>query len=77
MTDQKPKHILCAVRGGQESRNTVVRAIDLALEYDARLTFFHILDAEFLGAASLTSDSGAQHLPTAARNGRVHHADPV
>jgi nucleotide-binding universal stress UspA family protein len=54
MTDQKPKHILCAVRGGQESRNTVVRAIDLALENDARLTFFHILDAEFLGAASLT-----------------------
>lgn len=54
MTDQKPKHILCAVRGGQESRNTVIRAIDLALEYDARLTFFHILDAEFLGAASLT-----------------------
>ncbi len=54
MTDQKPKHILCAVRGGQESRNTVIRAIDLALEYKSRLTFFHILDAEFLGAASLT-----------------------
>jgi len=54
MTDQKPKHIICAVRGGQESRNTVIRAIDLAQEYDARLTFFHILDAEFLGAASLT-----------------------
>lgn len=54
MTDQEPKYILCAVRGGQESRNTVVRAIDLALKYNARLTFFHILDAEFLGAASLT-----------------------
>jgi nucleotide-binding universal stress UspA family protein len=54
MTDHKPKHILCAVRGGQESRNTVIRAIDLALESEARLTFFHILDAEFLGAASLT-----------------------
>ena len=54
MTEQKPKYILCAVRGGQESRNTLIRAIDLALEHDARLTFFHILDAEFLGAASLT-----------------------
>jgi nucleotide-binding universal stress UspA family protein len=54
MTDQKPKYIICAVRGGQESRNTVIRAIDLALKYNARLTFYHILDAEFLGAASLT-----------------------
>lgn len=54
MIVEKPKHILCAVRGGQESRNTVIRAIDLALEYNARLTFSHILDAEFLGAASLT-----------------------
>jgi len=54
MNNQKPKHILCAVRGGQESRNTVTRAVDLALENNARLTFFHILDAEFLGAASLS-----------------------
>jgi len=54
MEMKKPKHILCAVRGGQESRNTVIRAIDLALEHDARLTFFHILDAEFLSGASLT-----------------------
>jgi len=50
----KPKHIICAVRGGQESRNTVIQAIDLALEHNARLTFFHVLDAEFLGTASLT-----------------------
>lgn len=54
MKEQKPRHVLCAVRGGQESRNTVTRAIDLALAYDARLTFFHVLDAEFLGSASLT-----------------------
>ena len=54
METNKLKHILCAVRGGQESRNTVVRAIDLALEHNAHLTFLHILDAEFLGAASLT-----------------------
>jgi hypothetical protein len=52
MEDHKPKHTLCAVRGGQESRNTVVHAINLALEHDARLTFFHVLDAEFLGAAT-------------------------
>lgn len=54
MNDKQFKHVLCAVRGGRESRNTVVRAIDLALENGAHLTFFHILDAEFLGAASLT-----------------------
>ncbi|MFN2171378.1 MAG: universal stress protein [Candidatus Promineifilaceae bacterium] len=44
----KPKHIVCAVRGGPESRDTVSRAIDLALAYQAQLTFLHILDAEFL-----------------------------
>lgn len=54
MNEHSPKHILCAVRGGLESRNTVVRAIELAIANDAHLTFFHILDAEFLGMASLT-----------------------
>ncbi len=49
MTEKKPRHIICAVRGGRESRDTVTHAIDLALEYDARLTFFHVMDAEFLG----------------------------
>jgi len=48
MHTKKPTHILCAVRGGQESRNTAISAIDLALEHDAHLTFFHILDVEFL-----------------------------
>jgi nucleotide-binding universal stress UspA family protein len=43
--------ILCAVRGGPESRETVTRAIDLALETGAKLTFFHAMDAEFLGKA--------------------------
>jgi len=54
MIDQEIKHIICAVRGGPESRETVTHAIDLALKHEARLTFFHALDAEFLGTASLS-----------------------
>jgi nucleotide-binding universal stress UspA family protein len=45
--------ILCAVRGGPESRETVTYAIDLALKSNADLTFFHALDAEFLGHATI------------------------
>lgn len=47
--------IICAVRGGSESRSTVTRAVDLALQEDARLTFLHIVDAEFLGFAPIPS----------------------
>jgi nucleotide-binding universal stress UspA family protein len=47
------KQILCAVRGGPESRETVTRAIDMALETGAKLTFFHAMDAEFLGQAAI------------------------
>ncbi|MDX1615236.1 MAG: universal stress protein [Candidatus Promineifilaceae bacterium] len=47
------KQILCAVRGGRESRDTVSLAIDLALEQDAALTFVHVLDAEFLQYATI------------------------
>jgi nucleotide-binding universal stress UspA family protein len=53
MTTSQPRHIICAVRGGPESRETVMRAIDLALENNARLTFFHALDAEFLEYATV------------------------
>lgn len=53
MSVQKPLQILCAVRGGRESRQTVTRAIDLALEARARLTFFHVMDAEFLEYATI------------------------
>lgn len=52
-TQRLPKQILCAVRGSPESRATVTYAIDLALESGARLTFFHALDAEFLGYATV------------------------
>ncbi|MFN2134778.1 MAG: universal stress protein [Candidatus Promineifilaceae bacterium] len=48
MTEKNLRHIVCAVRGGPESRETVSKAINLALERKARLTFLHILDAEFL-----------------------------
>ena len=51
--ENKIKQILCAVRGGPESRETVTRAIDLALETGAKLTFFHAMDAEFLGQAAI------------------------
>ncbi len=53
MSEKSPKHIICAVRGGPESRETVTRAIDLALEYGARLTFLHVLDAAFLEYATI------------------------
>jgi nucleotide-binding universal stress UspA family protein len=44
--------IICAVRGVPKSRETATRAIDLALEYKARLTFVHVTDLEFLGSAT-------------------------
>ena len=53
MTEKQPKHIICAVRGGPESRATVSHAIDLALQYTAHLTFLHVLDAEFLEYATV------------------------
>ena len=52
MTDQQPKHVVCAVRGRPESRKTVTYAIDLTLKSQARLTFLHILDVEFLKNAA-------------------------
>ena len=53
METRKPSHIICAVRGGPESRETVTQAITLALESGARLTFFRVLDAEFLNHATI------------------------
>jgi nucleotide-binding universal stress UspA family protein len=54
MNKGKYNYILCAVRGRPESRETATRAIDLALEHQARLTFIHVLDAEFLGPSTPT-----------------------
>ena len=47
------RHIVCAVRGQPESRETITLAIDLALQHKARLTFFHVIDAEFLAYATV------------------------
>ncbi|MBP6470394.1 MAG: universal stress protein [Chloroflexi bacterium] len=53
MTEFDSKHIICAVRGGAESRDTVTRAIRLAVESNGRLTFLHVMDAEFLQHATV------------------------
>jgi nucleotide-binding universal stress UspA family protein len=47
------EHIVCAVRGSPQSRATVTRAIDLALEHEARLTFFYAVDVEFLSRTTV------------------------
>lgn len=55
MPESSQPRILCAVRGRPESRSTVARAIDLALSTtDARLTFFMVMDLEFLAQATPT-----------------------
>jgi nucleotide-binding universal stress UspA family protein len=53
MSSEVFKHIVCSVRGHPESRITVTRAVDLALEHQARLTFLHVIDAEFLEHATV------------------------
>jgi len=53
MAQASIQHVLCAVRGGRESRETVTRAIDLALETGAKLIFFRVMDAEFLEHATV------------------------
>jgi len=53
MNTYAPKRIICAVRGGPESRDTATYAIDLALQLGARLTFFRVMDAEFLNHATI------------------------
>jgi nucleotide-binding universal stress UspA family protein len=53
MSSEVIKHVVCAVRGHPESRITVARAVDLALEHQARLTFLHVIDAEFLEHATV------------------------
>jgi nucleotide-binding universal stress UspA family protein len=53
MSPDALKHIVCAVRGRPESRATVTRAVDLALEQRARLTFLHVVEAEFVEYATV------------------------
>jgi nucleotide-binding universal stress UspA family protein len=54
MNSPRYRHVMCAVRGRPESRETATHAIELALEHQARLTFVHVIDAEFLGPAGPT-----------------------
>ena len=53
MNLHEPRRIVCAVRGGPESRETATHAIDLALQLGSRLTFFRAMDAEFLNHATI------------------------
>lgn len=46
--DEKQMHIVCAARGGRRIQPSVNRAIELACEASARLTFLYILDIEFM-----------------------------
>jgi len=54
MDDQSVEHIICAVRGQPEGARTVNHAINLALEYNAHLTFFLAIDLKFHGKATPT-----------------------
>jgi nucleotide-binding universal stress UspA family protein len=54
MAVKSVQHILCAIRGVPKSRATVSKAIDLALEHQARLTFLHVDNASFLITAGPT-----------------------
>ncbi len=47
----EPQRIVCAARGGKGSRPAVDRAIQLAKERDADLTFLFVVDTEFLSHA--------------------------
>jgi hypothetical protein len=46
--DKVQTHVVCAARGGRRIQPSVNRAIDMACEANARLTFLYILDVEFL-----------------------------
>jgi nucleotide-binding universal stress UspA family protein len=48
------KHVACAVRGRLANRNAVKHAITLALENEARLTFFMVISSDFLTPATPT-----------------------
>jgi len=57
MTPESPKHILCAVRSRPGGEDTVKRAIALALEHGARLTFFQVIDTSFVNRFSARGSS--------------------
>ncbi|MEZ4769290.1 MAG: hypothetical protein R2844_12790 [Caldilineales bacterium] len=67
--------IVCAIRGGPESSATVMGAIELALDTGACLTFFHIMDAEFLQHATI--GPAERRLQRVEVDGRLHDAHLV
>jgi nucleotide-binding universal stress UspA family protein len=46
--EERVSHIICAVRSRPGAEETVHRAIQMALDNGARLTFLQIVDADFL-----------------------------
>jgi len=44
MAEKKPRLIICAIRGGQESLSIIKHAINISLEYKPSLTFFSVMD---------------------------------
>ena len=48
VTSGTQKHFVCAARGGRLIQPSVNRAIEMACEASARLTFLYILDVEFM-----------------------------
>ena len=83
------QHIVCAVRGGQESRETANSAIALAFKAKAKLTFFHVVDPGCLGCGEIARSSAAYRefvekaksamhtLGTEARQRGVTHVDLI
>lgn len=53
MNEEAPRHIIRAVRGKPDGRQTIQPAIDLAVEQAGRLTFLHVIDAEFVQHATV------------------------
>jgi len=44
--------ILCAIRGGPESEETISRAVSLAEELDARLIFLYVVNLDLIPSSS-------------------------
>jgi nucleotide-binding universal stress UspA family protein len=57
MSEPEIKHILCAVRSRPGGEETVRRAVELARQAGARLTFLQVIDVTFVGQLSHRSSS--------------------
>jgi len=89
MTSAMIEHVACAVRDGPESRETASSAIDRALKAEAKLSFFHVVDPDYLDCGDIARTSAAYReytekaesamraLCTQARQRGVAHVDFV